>query len=78
MLEIDIAHTSVTLSQLLHQVETGEEMLLLRHGKPIARLSAVPHDSQPLASHQDLRAAQSQTTISSLQTLQSLRQEARY
>jgi antitoxin (DNA-binding transcriptional repressor) of toxin-antitoxin stability system len=78
MLEIDIADTSVTLSQLLHQIETGEEMLLLRHGKPIARLSAVPPTPQPLASHQDLRAAQSQTTISSLQTLQSLRQEARY
>lgn len=78
MLKIDIAHTSVTLSQLLHQVETGEEMLLLRDGKPIARLSAVLHNPQPLASHQDLRGAQSQTIISSLQTLQSLRQEARY
>lgn len=78
MLKIDIAHTSVTLSQLLHQIETGEAMLLLRHGRPISRLSAVPHNPQPLGSHQDLRAAQSQTTIGSLQTLQSLRQEARY
>jgi len=78
MLEIDIAYTSVTLSQLLHHVEMGEAMLLLRYGKPIARLSAVPPSPQPLASHQELRAAQSQTTISSLQTLQSLRQEARY
>jgi antitoxin (DNA-binding transcriptional repressor) of toxin-antitoxin stability system len=78
MLEIDIAYTSVTLSQLLHQVETGEEMLLLRYGKPIARLSAVSLNPQPLASHKELRDAQSQTTISSLQTLQSLRREARY
>jgi antitoxin (DNA-binding transcriptional repressor) of toxin-antitoxin stability system len=78
MLEVDITNTSITINQLLNQVEIGKEVLLIRHGKAIARLSAISSTPQPLMSHKELRAAQSQTAISTLQTLQSLRQEARY
>ncbi len=59
MLEVDITNTSITISQLLNQVETGEEVLLIRHGKPIARLSAISPIPQPLTSQEKLRAAQS-------------------
>jgi antitoxin (DNA-binding transcriptional repressor) of toxin-antitoxin stability system len=78
MLEVDITNTSVTINQLLNQIETVEEVLLIRHGKPIARLSAISHIPQPLTSHRELRATQSQTATSTLQDIQSLRQEARY
>ena len=78
MIEVDITNTSITVNQLLHQLETGEEVLLIRQGKAIARLTTLSSISQPLASRKELRAAQSQTAVSTLQTLQSLRQEARY
>lgn len=78
MLEVDITNTAITINQLLNQVEAGKEILLVRHGKPIARLSTISSAPQPLTSHKELRAAQSQTTPSSLQTIQGLRQEARY
>lgn len=78
MLEVDITHTSMTINQLINQVENGEEVMIIRHGKAIARLSAISPIPQPLTSQEELRAAQSQTVISTLLTLQSLRQEARY
>lgn len=78
MLKVDVAHTDLTIDQLLNQVESGEEVVFLRHGKPIARLSAVSNQPQPLASRRELRASQPQTSISTLEMLQSLRQEARY
>jgi len=77
MLKVDAANTDLTIDQLLNQVESGEEVVFLRHGKPIARLSAVSDRHQPLASRRELRASQPQTSISTLETLQSLRQEAR-
>jgi prevent-host-death family protein len=77
MLEVDI-DTSVTISQLINQVENGEEVIIIRHGKPIARLSPVSHIPRPLPSRAELRATQPQTSISNLEIIQSLREEARY
>ena len=78
MLKVDVANTDLTIDQLLNQVENGEEVVFLRHGKPIARLSALSNQPRPLASRRELRASQPQTSISTLETIQSLRQEARY
>jgi prevent-host-death family protein len=78
MQQIDITDTSVTINQLLNQVKNGEEIVIISHGKPIARLSSISHISQPLTSHHKLRATQSQTITSNVEIIQSLRQEARY
>jgi antitoxin (DNA-binding transcriptional repressor) of toxin-antitoxin stability system len=78
MLEVDITRTSVTINQLLNQVENGEEIMIIRDGKAIARLSAMSHTPRPLKFRKELRATQPQTSISNLEVIQSLRQEARY
>jgi antitoxin (DNA-binding transcriptional repressor) of toxin-antitoxin stability system len=78
MLEVDITHTSVTIDQLLNQVEAVEEATLMRHGKPIVRLLGTTRTPQPLTSRKELRAAQPQAAFSTIETLQNLRQEARY
>ena len=78
MQQVDITHTSVTINQLLNQVKNGEEIVIISHGKPIARLSPISHISQPLTSRRKLRATQSQTLTSNVEIIQSLRQEARY
>lgn len=77
MLEVDI-DASVTISQLVNQVENGEEVMIIRHGKPIARLSPMSHITRPLPSRAELRATQSQPSTSNLEIIQSLREEARY
>lgn len=76
MLEIDVTDTSVTIDQLLNEVEHGNEITITRHGQPIARLSPVSPLRRPLTSRGQLRATQPQASTSSLETLQSLRQEA--
>lgn len=78
MLEVDATDPSITLVQLLHEVEQGHEITITRHGQPVARLSPPRRAHRPLASRHPLRALQTETATSSLGTLQTLRQEARY
>lgn len=37
------------LSRYLHRVQEGEEVIVTEHGRPVARLSALDHDSDRLA-----------------------------
>jgi prevent-host-death family protein len=78
MQQVDITDTSITINQLLKQVKDGEEIVIISHGKPIARLSSISHIPQPLTSRHKLRATQSQALTSNVEIIQSLRQEARY
>jgi prevent-host-death family protein len=78
MLEVDITHTSITINQLLNQVEAGEEITIIHHGKPVARISTASSHPKPLTSHSALRASQTKTPTSTLETVKSLREEARY
>jgi antitoxin (DNA-binding transcriptional repressor) of toxin-antitoxin stability system len=78
MLEVDITHISIPIDQLIDQIETVDEILLIRHGKAIARLSPISQQPQPLTSRKELRETQSQTISDTLQTLQTLWQETRY
>ncbi len=78
MLEINIVEAQSHLSQILTQVEQGEEIIITREGKAIARLSPIYKNLQPLTSRADLRASQPLMCTNSLETLQSLRDEARY
>jgi prevent-host-death family protein len=38
---VDVHEANTTLSQLMEQVENGEEVLLARAGKPVARVVAI-------------------------------------
>jgi len=76
--EIDVAKTATSLNQLLCQLEQEGEILLTRQGEPIARILPIPKTKHPLRSRSDLRSAQTKSQTSSLDTLQTLRKEARY
>jgi prevent-host-death family protein len=41
MAEVNVHQAKTQLSQLLHRVEAGEEVIIARAGKPIARLVAI-------------------------------------
>jgi len=45
MEEVNVHEAKTQLSQLLHRVEAGEEIVIARAGKPVARLVPVDVDS---------------------------------
>lgn len=49
MKAIGIFEAKSTLSQLVDQVEAGAEILLTRHGKPVARLAPLAAGDAPLS-----------------------------
>jgi len=52
MVTVNLARAKAHLSALLDQVEGGEDVVITRHGKPVAHLSAVEQPKKPL----DLKA----------------------
>jgi prevent-host-death family protein len=52
MVTVNIAEAKTQLSRLLDKVEGGENVVITRHGKPVAQLSAVQRPRKPL----DLKA----------------------
>jgi len=89
MIKLTVADFEASLSQILTQVERGEEVIITREGKAIAKLSTIDQElinlstvhgttKGKLKSRSQLRNTQPIATTSSLETLQTLRSEARY
>lgn len=89
MIKLTVADFEASLSQILSQVEQGEEVIITREGKAIAKLSTIDQElidcssvrgktKGKLKSRSQLRNTQQIATTSSLETLQTLRSEARY
>ena len=57
MLTVNLAHAKAHLSELLDKVQSGEEIVITRHGKPVARLNSVSRPKRPLAEILDELAA---------------------
>lgn len=75
MTEVTVAEAKAKLSELLKRVEAGEQVVITRRGKPVARmLSNQPF--LPFESHSDLRALQKPSPKSSTQHLREMRDES--
>jgi prevent-host-death family protein len=48
MVTVNLAQAKAHLSDLLDKVEGGEKVVITRHGRPVAHLSAVEQPKQPL------------------------------
>ena len=48
MLTVNLARAKARLSELLNEVEAGEEVVITRHGKAVARLSPAARPKKPL------------------------------
>jgi prevent-host-death family protein len=79
MLTINLAQAEARLSKLLHKVENGEEVLITRHGRAVARLSGVSRPKRPLAEMLDdlaaFRATLPRRRRSSAEVLRQMRDE---
>jgi prevent-host-death family protein len=47
MQTVNIEQATADLSRLVDRAAAGEEIVITRHGEPIARLVAVSHNSKP-------------------------------
>ena len=56
MLTVTLSYARTHLSGLLHRVDDGEDVVITRHGQPIARVSAVPRQKRPLRSLREMPA----------------------
>ena len=48
MVTVNLAQAKAHLSELLDKVEAGEEIVVTRHGRPVARILATGQPRQPL------------------------------
>jgi prevent-host-death family protein len=83
MRSMTLADAKAQLSAVVDSVEAGEEIVITRRGKPVARIvaehAAPAYDSAAL--HEDIRAfvlAQRPQATSAVATVRSLRGKARY
>ncbi len=57
MATVNLAHAKTHLSELLDRVAEGEDVVITRHGRPVAQLSAVSAPKQPIRPLQEFRAS---------------------
>ena len=47
-MEVSVAEAKNRLTELIRAVEEGEKVVITRHGKPVAQLTAPPPESRPI------------------------------
>ncbi len=75
MVTVNLAHAKSHLSDLLNQVEGGTEVVITRHGRPIARVTAVAPPKRPVGSLAAFRAKMPPWRGGSASRLRELRDE---
>jgi len=78
MQTINVRETREKLSNLLDAVAAGEEVVILRHGKPAARLTAALPEKVHFPNRSELRASLPPVQESSAHAVRELRDEERY
>jgi prevent-host-death family protein len=77
--EVSVAEAKARLSELLDRVERGEEIVITRRGRPVARVSGVRRKLEPidLAALETLRATMPFQEQPSVELIREMR-DARY
>jgi prevent-host-death family protein len=75
MVTVNLAQAKANLSELIDKVEGGEGVIITRHGKPVARLSAVVQPKKPIRPMADFRATMPRRRTSSAKLLRQMRDE---
>lgn len=66
------------LPKLLAAVEAGEEIIITRRGRPVARLTSVAVGMSPFPDRSDLRNSVPPMESSAAKTIRELREDSRY
>ncbi len=78
MQAINVRETRERLSHLLDAVAAGEEIMILRHGKPVARLTAPRAEQVRFLDRSALRHALPPAEESAVEVVRNLRDGERY
>ena len=77
---VSLAEAKAQLSAIIDRVEAGEEVTITRHGKPVARLSAVQQPKRPFKEFAEelaaFRATMPKLRKSSAQLIREMRDES--
>jgi prevent-host-death family protein len=76
MVTVTLVEAKTHLSELLAKVEAGEEVVITRHGRPVAHLSGIARPKQPVRSLAAFRARMPRLRKSSAVLLREARDEA--
>lgn len=74
---VSVAEAKAHLSELLNQVEAGEEVVITRRGQPLARLMGFYNPMKPIDFEEmdRLRASLPASTVSSAELIRQMRDE---
>lgn len=72
---VSLAHAKAKLSEILTRVESGEDVVVTRHGRPITCISAVRAPKKPLKSLAAFRATMPRWSKPSAKLLREMRDE---
>lgn len=78
MKTINVSKTRKKLAKLLDAVASGEEIIIMRHGKPAARLAPVLPKSVTFPDRSTLRASLPPASESAAMAICALRDDERY
>lgn len=76
MVTVNLAQAKAHLSELLDRVEGGEEVVITRHGRPVAHLSATSRPKRPLRSLAGFRSRMPRWRGASARLLREIRDES--
>ena len=74
---VSVAAAKAHLSELLARIERGEEIIITRRGKRVARLSPIQQAKKPISSLQEFRDQLPRQKIPASDVLRLLREESR-
>jgi len=77
-MQVTVTEAMDKLGALLGHVEKGEEIILLRHGKEVARIVPPKEEPKPLPSLKDFRASIRVSGEALSSTIARMRSEERY
>jgi len=80
MVTVNVVEAKAHLSELLDKVENGETVVITRHGKPVANVTAAaqPKESIPFERLRSFRATMPRRRGSSAAAIRKMRDEERY
>jgi prevent-host-death family protein len=80
MIKVNLSQAKAGLSELLDKVEKGEEVVITRHGRDVARVSPVAAAKKPidLKALDAFRATQTPWRKPSAELIREMRDEERY
>jgi prevent-host-death family protein len=75
MVTVSLAQAKAHLSELLDNLEGGEDVIITRHGRPVAHLSAVAQPKRPVRPLAEFRARRPRWRSASAALLRDARDE---